>query len=229
MARMGRLPAPIFDRRSALINDNKGARLQDLFSVSFEANRVVRLVERETHKFRSPAFYNALAAANSKAAVKIQQGMRDELQENIGDRPQRPGQRLQRSIMNEENRVVYANRFMVGIEAWMNKSPAALYWRQIEEGMGGYNAYVLFSGGPPFGSPSGPWSSPGQGGPHMRLAQFNNRGGTQRGGLVHFRRTLGLHYSRGGSEAFDRLSMTDLYITHLRAAGFSVNKGDYFK
>jgi hypothetical protein len=53
--------------------------------------------------------------------------------------------------MNEKNRDVYANTFTVGLAHWLDQSPAALYWRSIEEGMAGYTANVLFSDGSNFG------------------------------------------------------------------------------
>lgn len=216
----GRNPAPISNRRTAIINANKNRDLDDLFSVSFNAKDILHLMEKESRRYREPKFYDALKRANERAAVTIQKGMRDELRSKIGDRPQRPGKRLEKSIMSEQNRSVFPNTFMVGIEAWMNKSPAALYWRQIEEGMGGYTARVLFTNTGGAEGQVGPrWFAPGDG-MQLRMGQFKRGGGRLRGVEVHFKRTVGKDYSGGGKDAFDRLDMADLYIRTLRNAGF---------
>jgi hypothetical protein len=150
--------------------------------------------------------------------------MYDDLQRQIGThseyagpRPQRPGDRLGAAIMDERNAVVYPNTFQVGLDDWLDKSPAALYWRVIEEGMAGYWASALFTD-----TPGGPWKwfhAPGDGGPHMRMIS------SPRGGKIPERREgpphQGVRLLQGRSRgAYRRLDMGDLYVRHLRNAGF---------
>jgi hypothetical protein len=207
---------------------------EGVISVTFRSRELIRLVDRYTRSFRSQRFYDALRDANAAAAVKIQKGMYDELQRQIGThseyagpRPQRPGDRLGAAIMDERNAVVYPNGFQVGIDDWLDKSPAALYWRVIEGGMSGYWASALFTD-----TPGGPWKgfhAPGDGGPHMRMIKFTPGGRIPE---VWVRPIKAFEYSKGGRAVYRRLSMGDLYARHLRNAGFkitSANKGDFFK
>lgn len=235
---MGRLPAPAFNPK---LPDEGGA---DLISASFQARGLIRLVEQYTNRFRSQRFYDALREANAKAATAVQKGMYDELHRQIGThstyagpRPQRDNDRLGQAIMDERNAVVYPNAFQVGVEAWLNKSPAALYWRSIEEGMAGYWTRALFK------DPGGKFASPGDGGPHMRMIQFDTAaqrsaagkttsGGRVRGAEIHVRPIHAFHYSAGGQRALRRLDMEALYVRYLGRAGFPItaaNKSQFFK
>ena len=224
--RMGSLPAPAY-------NPNKpSAYGQDLISVTLQTRNLVRLVDRYTNSFRGQRFYDALRDANAAAAVKVQKGMYDDLQRQIGThstyagpRPQRPNDRLGAAIMDERNALVYPNGFQVGVKAWLDRSPAALYWRTIEQGMSGYWTNALFTDIPG----SGVWARPGEGGPHMRMIQLRNRGTAPR---FWVRPIEAFEYSKGGRAAYRRLDIKDLYKRHLRDAGFKItdlNKGDYFK
>lgn len=203
-------------------------------SLTFHSRNLVRLIDQYSRSFRSQRFYDALRDANAAAAVKIQKGMYDELQNQIGThstyagpRPQRPGNRLGTAIMDERNALVYPNGFQVGVEEWLDKSPAALYWRTIEQGMSGYWTNALFTD-----SPGGSWRgfhAPGDGGPHRRMIQFK-RGG--RAPEFYVNPIHAFEYSKGGRLAYRRINMADLYQRHLRNAGFKItnaNKGDFFK
>lgn len=204
------------------------------FSVTFNTKEIIRLIDQETGKYRSDAFYGALKRANLRAAETVQKGMAESVRTQIGThshyagpRPQRTGNRLIKSLMNAENRVVHSNNFMVGLETWMNRSPAAEYWRTIEEGMAGYDTRALFY------TPGGKLASPGVGGPHMRMPQFTTLGtqGRQIGAAIHVSPIEAFNYSEGGHEAFNNLDMADLYIRNLRAAGFKnvSKKSSFFK
>lgn len=218
------------DRRSLGQPIHRG----DSIEVHVQANAFIDVIQREVNKFQTAKYYAALQRVNTDVAIKIQQGMRDNLQSQIGThssygpRPQRPGQRLAKAIMNERNRDVYANAFTVGLAHWLDQSPAALYWRSIEEGMAGYTANVLFSNGTAFDGAEGPWSAPGNGGPHMRMGQFTRRGGKMSGARVKVRPIEAFDYSAGGIEAYAKVDIGDRYVRALRAAGFK-NASQFLK
>lgn len=240
----GSLPQPIFDTRraraAALPKSNIGLN-DDLISLRYDTKTLLALTDKLTGAFRSQRFYQALQIANAKAAQQVQLGMRDSVRQQVGThgsygpRPQRPGQRLERSIMSPRNFVANPNNFQVGIESWLNKSPAALYWRRIEEGdTRTFDAYILFSNQTATGPAKGPYSAPGDGGPHMRMKQFGMRGGRARGVFV---RGIGpypaFRYSQGGVTAFEAIDMGALYERYLQSyAGIRItkeNRSEYYK
>lgn len=218
--------------------------------VRVDAGELLHLIDRETGRFRRKGFQQALADVHVEAAQVVQKGMAAELDAKVGRtgtygyRPQRPGRRLQTSLLNDQNREVFANTFTVGIPHWLDRSPAALYWRQIEEGTAGYSTNALFTdeGGPGgIGSPapmSGHphWARPNEGGPHMRMAQFRPFEGRTKGVFIHVRGITAFRYSRGGLAGYrdftSKVDMADRYIRALRAAGFTVSRdkaGGFFK
>ena len=202
----------------------------DLLSINFQTRDLIHLIDKLTGQFRDATFKAALHGANERAAIEIQKGMRKHLEERIGDRPQRQGKRLQKALTDEGNRIVKHNGFVVGVEAWLNKSPAAMYWRQVEEGMGAYVTRALFSnnGGPGgVGKVGRPFSRPNEGAmPHMRMKQYT-RPGTTRGVPIRVKAFPGYHFMRdGGADAFQKLDMADRYQRALRSVGINVSKGD---
>jgi hypothetical protein len=208
-------------------------------SVRFDASSILRLVSEVDQRFRSANFYAALKRANERAARVVQFGMVDELERKIGPRPQRPGKRLARSIMNERNREVFANTFTVGRATWLDQSPAALYWRRIEEGdKKTFNSRIFFTNNNDLSGPyAAPWSPGGStkswgrnggtsrntpgGFPHMRMPQHMAKGVM----VVGIGPYPDLEYSQGGRRAFSRLNMEDLYRRELGAIGITLSKG----
>lgn len=95
-----------------------------------------KINDRVTNKFRSGAVYRALKEANEDVAINMQKEMVKELERKVKakGRPQRGSNALEESILHPDNRQVFANTFSVGIEDWMDASPAAAYWRRIEQG-----------------------------------------------------------------------------------------------
>lgn len=198
----------------------------DGVAVRFDASEILHLIDRTTGSFRGGGFQRALASANAQAAKVVQEGMAKELDRQIGAREQRPGNRLRRSILNDRNVDVLANTFSVGLPSWMDQSPAALYWRRIEEGdPQTFTARILFTNnavdsvgyGPPFARPES------GGGTHMRMPQFRRRGVLVQG-IGPF---PAYEYSRGGFAAFARVDMADLYQRELRAVGIELSKDDW--
>lgn len=207
--------------------------MSEILSVKWQTSALVSRIEGDLAKFRSPAFTQAASAANTVAAKAVQEGMRKELANNIGEfspygvRQQRPGKRLEKAITNARNRHVTRAGFEVGIEDWLNESPAALYWRRIEEGdPHTFTGKIMFSNnaaGGGYGRVSGPFTRPSASAGDMRMPQFAY--GSRMGVVVN---DIGpfpaLNYSAGGEVALAKLDMADLYERYFRDAGFSVSK-----
>jgi hypothetical protein len=106
------------------------------FSYRFQASSQIRLTDRVTGRFIGGGFNQALEEVHNKVAILMQEGQAQRLEEKIDatGRQQRPGERLKTSILHEANRDVTASGFTVGRPAWLDRSPAAVYWRRIEEG-----------------------------------------------------------------------------------------------
>lgn len=188
-------------------------------STKFRANEWLRLSD-EVLGFWSNEFYRAVAEANEAMAIKVQEGMVEKLRAGVGrlGRPQRGGERLAMSLMHEENRLVTSSGFLVGREAWLNQSPARMYWRGIESGIGSYYTKALF-----FGPESEyTWSKMNRKGevveytteyvPPMRsMYRMNERMPQHRGFDVRISAFAGHNYMSGGREAFERLQPYDFY------------------
>lgn len=118
--------------------------------------------------FRGHAFLAAVEEAHHTMAERVQEDAVAILRERVAatGRPQledapregREANRLQRSLLDPENAFSSPAGFGVGIPAWLDRSPAALYWRIIEEGGQGYTTRGLFfpPGAPVPGSPAEP-------------------------------------------------------------------------
>lgn len=214
------------------INQNPRSKNYGSFiSTEFNARSLVYLTDRVTGSFRGSAFNGALAKAHAEAAYVVQEGMVEELDRKVAanGRLQRPGRRLQVALMDDRNVNVFTNSFQVGIEAWLNKSPAALYWRRIEEGdPKSFRARVLFTDvasdggyGPITGQ--GRYYTPGETAGNMRMKQFDPKG--HQGILVRIRGYPALRFSKGGKRALGRFDMYSAYERNLRSAGIRINKG----
>lgn len=206
----------------------------DVVVVRFDGQALIGSINRVQGRFMSGQgdFQHALKEANITAAEKVQEGMVKRLNNEVGEREQRPGQRLEKSILDVENREVYANTFSVGIGHWMDRSPAKRYWRQIEMGNVERLVYALFTNngvgseayGPPF-------SLPGENVNEMRMPQFKGSaaiGGARKGGKRPKQILAGpypaYHYSWGGQDAFDALNMFELYSRALAPLGITLTK-----
>lgn len=205
---------------------------RDTVSMRFDASSILYVVDKYTGYFRSGAVYGALSRANDQAAIKVQEGMVEVLNRQIGHRDQRPGKRLEMSLLDERNREVYANTFSVGISRWMDRSPAAAYYRAIDEGQPSYEAYVSFSDGPGTGPAKGPFFRPMSGGglnmrmPHSKSGPAKGRTLVEVGPFPEF------HYTRGARTTIDAIDMAERYRAALATVGIKItkdNKSDYFK
>lgn len=115
-----------------------------LFSARFNAREHIHLVDQVTGFFRGGGFNRGLAEAHENMAEQVQERAVEILRRRVAQtgRPQlsespRPGReanRLETSILNEYNRFASASGFLVGRPDWLEQSPAALYYRIIEEG-----------------------------------------------------------------------------------------------
>ncbi len=124
------------------------------FSAFFRATEHIRLTQEITGYFRTGAFYEAVATAHremaelvqDKAVENLQRAVRSNGRPQLEDypRPGRQGKRLEMSILAEDNRFVSASGFLVGRDSWLRRSPAALYYRLIEEGGQSYYTSGLF-------------------------------------------------------------------------------------
>lgn len=211
--------------------------------ITFRANtsEVIRLTDRVTGQFRenTGAFQRALSQANAQAALVVQQGMADELKSRVKKtgRRQRGTDYLNISIMHENNRDVTASSFMVGRESWLDRSPAALYWRRIEFGDAAtFDSFILFTNN--FSSYYGPWSPGGrskQGG-SWQGSEAKGYSRKQPPGYKHMRmpqhkgafvQNIGPYpeyaFSRvGGTKAFRRLNMRANYEKYLAQVGINI-------
>lgn len=79
---------------------------------------------------------SAILAAHDEMSFDVARMMTAELRRRIAlnGRPQRSDQRLIDAIEDERNRKVNVSGFTVGLEDWLNRSPARAYWRGLEEG-----------------------------------------------------------------------------------------------
>jgi hypothetical protein len=202
------------------------------FSLRFQANSIIRLTDKVTGHFIGGGFNQALEEVNGKVAILMQEGQAQRLDEKIdatGRVRRVPGQRLKKSILHENNRDVSASGFTVGRPAWLDKSPAKLYWRRIEEGDTQTFDTV---GGAFFTSNFAPGSfsvaNPG-------MAQMGTRGGS--GGAMRMPQRQALAprilnvgpfpeyaFSLGGTAVYRRTNMGALYQTALAARGIPMDR-----
>jgi hypothetical protein len=191
------------------------------YSVTFDTSRLLALTDRVTGQFRANTgqFQKALASVNERAAATVAQGMYDRLSLEVArrNRPQRGTDSLGLSILDEQNREVYANTFVVGKESWLERSPASNYWRGVESGIGEYYTKALFThvNGPPWG---GPYHRPDRkrDGLDLRMRQH-------KGPKVRVSAFDGYRYSRGGRDAFERFDIADQYEVALAAIGINMS------
>ena len=119
--------------------------------VKFQANSIMALTDRVTGRFLGGPFRQAVTDVHTNAAITVQEGMVDSLRKSIKatGRKQRAGERLEMALLDEQNRQVTSSGYSVLRPSWMNRSPAALYWRRIEEGdKATFGSFILFSDGP---------------------------------------------------------------------------------
>lgn len=202
-------------------------------TVRYDNAKLLALTDRVTGWFRGGAFQQALTEANAKVATNMQWGMVDELERQVKltGRKQRGDERLEMSLLSEHNREAFANTFSVGRESWLDRSPARLYWRRIEEGDAAtFDSRILFTND--FGSFYGPWSPSGRdtrasagnyhrkqppGYKHMRMPQHRGAWVQNIGPYPAYR------YSRGARRVLQRTNMHDLYATHLARVGINIS------
>lgn len=197
---------------------------EDFVTFRLQTKDFVHLVDRISHKFLGGGFQSALSVANEKAAIQMQQAIAEALDEKIKghrtrNRPRRPGERLKMSILDANNREVLANTFRVGIPAWYDRSPAALYWRGVEEeGIGAYTTYGFFVG-------------PGVVGPHapptgqQSLIQLSRgkMGNGRKPPVIHVGAFNAYHFHRVGvANSVQRLDMAGKYLRELARIGLTM-------
>lgn len=217
---------------------------EDLLSVNFNARNVLRLTDTITGKFRGGAFQRAISQTNEDAAVKIQVGMVKALREKIKrDRTQRPGKRLEVALLHENNREVTASGFTVLRPSWMDRSPAALYWRQIEYGNDTiYFTQVWFTSD--FQNFYAPWSPGGS------TAQSQRRNSRTGGALYSRPKPPGYKHMRmpmhqptgvpvaagpfpeydfvaGGERVFQAYDFAGQFRKRCKAVGINLSAGDF--
>lgn len=199
------------------------------FTVTFKANKLIRLTDSVSNKFVGGAFQTALSEVHERVADDVQHGMVQRLEEKVAatGRVQRGDERLRNSLLDERNRDVSASMFTVGRPMWLDKSPAAVYWRRIEEGdtqtfdtVGG----AFFTSG--FGRGSFQVANPalkglgagGKGKGAMRMPQ--------RQALAPRILDVGPYpaykYTLGGKKRFDNTDMAALYRTALSTRGIDM-------
>lgn len=199
-------------------------------TVRFNANELISLANRTGGKFAGGSFQRALTAVHERASTKIQEGMVDRLNRAIHEtgRVQRGGERLATALMHEENRTVSAGGFVVGRPYWLDRSPAKLYYRRIEEGdQKTFDAKILFTND--FSKFVGPYSPGGRHGrgyssaqpvgyKHMRMPQHRGAFVQNIGPFPAYR------YSQGGVVAFRRFDMLANYTATLSAIGIPMEQ-----
>lgn len=213
------------------------------FSVRLDARteRMIQLVDEVSNNFRGGAFQRALAKSHEAAAEVVQMGMVTELRKQVKatGRRQRGSNYLEFSLLHENNVDTTATGYTVGRESWLERSPARVYYRRIEEGDNAtFDGKILFTNDHPgLGGPySAPWSL---GGISFRQRwSLKNHGPEARDqppGYKHIRmpqrrgayvQNIGPYpayrYSRGGLEAQRRLKMYGIYEKNLAAVGINI-------
>lgn len=198
-----------------------------------KADAGVALVNRITGAFQGGVFQLVVEDVNRRAAEAVAKGMYQQLQKEIQKtgRPQRKDLRLERSLLDDQNIFASVNGFSVGRTGWLDRSPARLYYRRIEEGKTTQRMYVrnLFSGGPgtPLAWPYNPNGVQGANGYHRGVPA-----GYLRGGNLKLIQRLGsgarlgfvgpfpaYRYSRGGTAAFGRFNYARKMTQDLKKAG----------
>lgn len=193
-------------------------------TMQFNNVEMIDLIDRETGYFRK-GLQPALRRAHEKMAVALQEAMVEKLeagQEGYNPtRPQRPGERLKKSLLDARNREVGFGAFRVGVEKWLlEQSPARLYYRAIESGRAGYTTRAFFTNSWPgdVGAPAeqGRLYGPGVGGPHMRMPQFAHAftrkdGVQQLAPQVTVKAFPGYHYFSVVPAAFGRMNVAAFY------------------
>lgn len=76
----------------------------------------------------------ALRSAHAEMAERVQEYTAQELVKAKSARPQRAGRLLELAIQDPRNSEVGYNGFAVGLQDWLDASPARAYYRRIEEG-----------------------------------------------------------------------------------------------
>lgn len=169
-----------------------------------DLTRVTRLASEIRASMQGPVRV-ALAAAHEDMAERVRDYAADELKKTKSHRPGR-GNLMEQAIKNRQNSVVSANGFTVGEPDWLDVSPAALYYRRIEEG--GPNPMAAF------GLVGGQFFVPG--GPHAPDNEM-------RGGLgVHGRLFWG-HPRKGGFQVEAQDVASRGYHVHERAGRWFLN------
>lgn len=206
-------------------------------TVNFNPSKILRITDRVTGYFVGGGMQRALAEVHEAAALQVQVGMVEELKKKVaktgrrqGPRPQGTGA-LEASLLDPRNTEVTASAFSVLRPAWMEQSPAALYWRRIEEGdQTTFNAYILFTNDMMGGRRYGPWSPAGTrangrranptappGYKHMRMPQG-------RGALVmNIGPYPAYEYTDGGKRALRRFPFRAQYKASLASVGINIS------
>lgn len=209
----------------------------EILSVRFQANSLLRLTDQITGALRGGGFNKALAAVHEKAAIEVQEGMVRELNKRVREtgRPQREGKRLETALLDPQNREVTANGYWVLRRSWMDRSPAELYWRRIEEGDAStFSSQILFTTN--FGKFYGPFSPGGgratqgrqqsrqvggqSGYPHMRMIQWMPNGAwvTGIGPFPAYR------FTDGGKRAFEAFDHMAAYERAFKTIGLELSE-----
>jgi hypothetical protein len=187
---------------------------------------IVSLTDRITGQFRPGTgnFQRALEQVHRRAAEEAQKRMAEVLDRKIAkNRVQRPGERLKMATLHKDNYEATATGFAVGRPSWLDRSPAALYWRRIEEGDAvTFDSEILFTnnhpGGPYHLPARGPvWGGGAGGMKHMRMPQH-------KGPLVH---NIGPYpeyaFMREGARVMRRnFNFRKAYETTLAAYGINI-------
>lgn len=202
----------------------KATSLDLSITVRSYTGKSISLINRMTNKFQGGAFRIAVTDVNDKAGAFVQQGQVLRLKEKIKEtgRTQTGQHTLEIALLDERNRRATVSGFIVGVKTWLDESPAALYYRRIEEGdPNTFSAYVLFTSG--FGT-SGPYSP--NGGNRSKPLGYKHRTMLQGRGV--FVTGIGpypaYHYSEGGREYLAKYDMRQRYIAALANVGIPLNQ-----
>lgn len=199
----------------------------------FEARQMIALTDRERKKFFGGEFQRAMRAAHTTAAEIAAEGMVDKLDAEVAatgrtqDSRKGQGERLRDVLVDARNFDITASGFAVGRPAWLDESPAAKYWRQIEQG--NPNSY-LTQGGALFTNDFSSWHMPSTDRTHARMPQMFKlgrvglRAGRPLGPTFWYGPFPEYRYSRGAGQAMRRLDMIAVYRKVLDPIGIDVSK-----
>lgn len=185
----------------------------------------IALTDLVTGQFRpgTGRFQQALKETHRRATVVIRKGQVDVVRASVKKRGRvqvykNGNERLTSALNDDKNAQYTASEFRVNIAGWLDRSPAALYYRQIEHGVQqSFQVKGLFTDN------FRRWSGPIKGikGPDKDAHLIQ---GGRKAVPITVRGYPRFNYVRGGRQALNRFDMQRAYSEELGKVGIPMRK-----